>query len=410
MTTSSSSEKETLKAALDGVLGGSIEEPTPQPPATDALTSLLLGALAPALGALASLLRTALQPIFAIGTWALLIWAIVRCCVATPGKVAMSLEDLQAGLSLNSARSERGLLYDSTDAPEDDPAYEKLEDEPLSHDSKYTNANSAAYAQLEDEDEAEAEAAAAAAAAAAADAAAAAAAAAADAADDAAAAADEDDDDEDDDDEEAWDEDAEGEADTPMSLIAAPPPLLIPTPSDSPPKEHSKVRSPPRLLLEPRKPVRRSLPEMRSRLRHVGRTTPRGGITPRGFSGATAAIPAAPLALDESATPRTLYLSKLSTANTPSGVSDFLEEARAKLRRSKSRKPRLTYADVDKTPLPHEGYFRRDPRVPPLPMGLMNFPQNNPMLLVDAAPLPPPGGMGYAPNMGYAPPEEDYDA
>jgi hypothetical protein len=231
-----------------------------------------------------------------------------------------------------------------------------------------------------------------------------------DAADDAAAAADEDDDDEDDDDEEAWDEDAEGEADTPMSLIAAPPPLLIPTPSDSPPKEHSKVRSPPRLLLEPRKPVRRSLPEMRSRLRHVGRTTPRGGITPRGFSGATAAIPAAPLALDESATPRTLYLSKLSTANTPSGVSDFLEEARAKLRRSKSRKPRLTYADVDKTPLPHEGYFRRDPRVPPLPMSLMNFPQNNPMLLVDAAPLPPPGGMGYAPNMGYAPPEEDYDA
>ena len=389
MTTSSSSEKETLKAALDGVLGGIIEEPTPQPPATDALTSLLLGALAPALGALASLLRTALLPIFAIGTWALLIWAIVRCCFATPGKVAMSLEDLQAGLSLNSARSERGLLYDSTDAPEDDPAYEKLEDEPLSHDSKYTNANSAAYAQLEDEDEAEAEAAAAAAAAAAADAAA---------------------DDEDDDDEEAWDEDAEGEADTPMSLMAAPPPLLIPTPSDSPPKEHSKVRSPPRLLLEPRKPVRRSLPEMRSRLRHVGRTTPRGGITPRGFSGATAAIPAAPLALDESATPRTLYLSKLSTANTPSGVSDFLEEARAKLRRSKSRKPRLTYADVDKTPLPHEGYFRRDPRVPPLPMGLMNFPQNNPMLLVDAAPLPPPGGMGYAPNMGYALPEEDYDA
>ena len=389
MTTSSSSEKETLKAALDGVLGGIIEEPTPQPPATDALTSLLLGALAPALGALASLLRTALLPIFAIGTWALLIWAIVRCCFATPGKVAMSLEDLQAGLSLNSARSERGLLYDSTDAPEDDPAYEKLEDEPLSHDSKYTNANSAAYAQLEDEDEAEAEAAAAAAAAAAADAAA---------------------DDEDDDDEEAWDEDAEGEADTPMSLMAAPPPLLIPTPSDSPPKEHSKVRSPPRLLLEPRKPVRRSLPEMRSRLRHVGRTTPRGGITPRGFSGATAAIPAAPLALDESSTPRTLYLSKLSTANTPSGVSDFLEEARAKLRRSKSRKPRLTYADVDKTPLPHEGYFRRDPRVPPLPMGLMNFPQNNPMLLVDAAPLPPPGGMGYAPNMGYALPEEDYDA
>jgi hypothetical protein len=389
VTTSSSSEKETLKAALDGVLGGIIEEPTPQPPATDALTSLLLGALAPALGALASLLRTALLPIFAIGTWALLIWAIVRCCFATPGKVAMSLEDLQAGLSLNSARSERGLLYDSTDAPEDDPAYEKLEDEPLSHDSKYTNANSAAYAQLEDEDEAEAEAAAAAAAAAAADAAA---------------------DDEDDDDEEAWDEDAEGEADTPMSLMAAPPPLLIPTPSDSPPKEHSKVRSPPRLLLEPRKPVRRSLPEMRSRLRHVGRTTPRGGTTPRGFSGATAAIPAAPLALDESATPRTLYLSKLSTANTPSGVSDFLEEARAKLRRSKSRKPRLTYADVDKTPLPHEGYFRRDPRVPPLPMGLMNFPQNNPMLLVDAAPLPAPGGMGYAPNMGYAPPEEDYDA
>jgi len=96
--------------------------------------------------------------------------------------------------------------------------------------------------------------------------------------------------------------------------------------------------------------------------------------------------------------------------STSSGVSDFLEEARAKLRRSKSRKPRLTYADVDKTPLPHEGYFRRDPRVPPLPMGLMNFPQNNPMLLVDAAPLPPPGGMGYAPNMGYAPPEEDYDA
>ena len=391
MTTSSSSEKETLKAALDGVLGGSIEEPTPQPPATDALTSLLLGALAPALGALASLLRTALLPIFAIGTWALLIWAIVRCCFATPGKVAMSLEDLQAGLSLNSARSERGLLYDSTDAPEDDPAYEKLEDEPLSHDSKYTNANSAAYAQLEDEDEAEAEAASADA---------------ADAADAAAGGGD----DEDDDEEEAWDEDAEGEADRPMSLMAAPPPLLIPTPSDSPPKEHSKVRSPPRLLLEPRRPVRRSLPEMRSRLRHVGRTTPRGGITPRGFSGATAAIPAAPLALDESATPRTLYLSKLSTANTPSGVSDFLEEARAKLRRSKSRKPRLTYADVDKTPLPHEGYFRRDPRVPPLPMGLMNFPQNNPMLLVDAAPLPPPGGMGYAPNMGYALPEEDYDA
>ena len=147
-----------------------------------------------------------------------------------------------------------------------------------------------------------------------------------------------------------------------------PPPIFIPTPADSPPKASQRSRSPPKLRLEPTPRLSR-LEEMRAKLRQVGKATPIELLPSH------RKVPFM--------TPRERYL--MEAASQQDAVA-YLEEARLKLRRTgRSSQERATA----------QRRIERDPRVPPL----LIPGSPNPMMLVEAARLPPPNHAQQAANV-----------